>query len=188
MVKGVVDTVFVFRFVRMLVMRWEDMDAYEFGIIDNNGKPLKKAKDLKSTPERNSYTPFVRLVFNIKRLLEKLPFGKTKLGSFAAALWLIKEQSDLNNATVEALLDEMDVAFDLSEDTQWFVVNDTIPNGNYNLTEEIVSGITGEVIGRKGDTVSINNPDYVDQFMGVNIYECRVNNQTTYITQWQISK
>lgn len=188
MIKGVVDTVFVFRFVRMLTMRWEDMDAYEHGIIDKNGVPLKKAKDLKSTPERNSYTPYVRLVFNIKRLLEKLPFGKTKLGSFAAALWLIKEQADLNDATIHDLLDKMDVAFDMNESVQWFMVGDTLPKGNYKLTENVISSTTGEVIGVVGEKVLVKNSEYVDRFMGVEIFEGLINGQVAYITQWQIDR
>ncbi len=32
-----------------------------------------------------------RLVWKLKRLMEKVPFGKSRLASYAAALWLIKE-------------------------------------------------------------------------------------------------
>ena len=188
MVKGVVDTVFVFRFVRMLVMRWKDTDAYKYGIIDEDGKVLRKANTLKDTVEKNAYTPFVRLVFNIKRLLEKLPFGKTKLGSFAAALFLIKEQADINGDTLNALLEEMDVSLSMNESTQWFMVGDTLPKGTYKLQENVVSSSTLDVIGAPGDKIQITNPDYIDNILGVNIYEGTCHGQQVFVTQWDIDR
>lgn len=188
MIKSTVDTVFVFRFVRMLTMRWEEMDAYKHGIIDNNGKVLRKASTLTNSDEKNSYTTFVRLVFNIKRLLEKLPFGKTKLGSFVAALWLIKEHAELNNATVETLLEKMNVAFDIQESSQWFMIEDILPKGTYKLQENLISLATGEIVGTVGDKVVVNKEDYIDQIQGINIYEGKVNNQTVFFTQWDIDR
>ena len=82
------DLVYTFRFIRMLVMKWENWDAYKLGIIDENGKRIKSVK-LDSPEKKNAYTPFVRLGPNIKRLLTKIPGAGTKLGSFAAALFLI---------------------------------------------------------------------------------------------------
>lgn len=42
--------------------------------------------------QQKSYTLFHRLVFNIKRLIEKVPGGKSKIGTYAAALFLMREQ------------------------------------------------------------------------------------------------
>ena len=39
--KSAADTVYAFRFIRMLVMKWENWDAYKEGIIDANGKRVK---------------------------------------------------------------------------------------------------------------------------------------------------
>mgnify|MGYP007000237628 len=61
------------------------------GIIDENGKRDRNVK-LDTDDKRSAYTPFVRLVANIKRLVAKLPGGGSKLGSFASALFLIKEK------------------------------------------------------------------------------------------------
>ena len=91
---SMIDNLLAFRILYMLVTPFEKTDAYKFGIIDKDGNPLKKTKDLKTTEEKNSYTNLNRLVFSLKRLLGKLPGGKSQLASIVAAYWLIKESSD----------------------------------------------------------------------------------------------
>ena len=68
------DTVYTFRFLKLLVTAWEDTPAFELGIIDKDGQPIKKVRDLTST-ERDVYTMFHRLVYKIKRLMNKVPGG-----------------------------------------------------------------------------------------------------------------
>jgi hypothetical protein len=75
----------------MLVTPFEETDAYKQGIIDEKGKVLKKASTLKSSAEKDAYTYLHRLVFNMKRIINKLPGGETKLKSMIAAFFLIKE-------------------------------------------------------------------------------------------------
>ena len=84
------DLFYAFRFLKMLVTPWDKMPAYELELIDDKGKVIKKPK---TNEEKSAYTVFHRLVFNIKRLLSKLPFGQTKLASYATALFLIKEHT-----------------------------------------------------------------------------------------------
>ena len=86
------DLYFVFRFLRLLTMKYESTDAYKFGIIDKKGKALKKSGDLKSTKEKASYTMMHRMVFKIRRLMEKVPGGR--FVNYAAALFLLKEQNN----------------------------------------------------------------------------------------------
>ena len=95
----IVDNLIAFRILYMLVTPFEKTDAFKFGIIDKDGKPLRKAKDLKTTQEQNAYTYLHRLVFSLKRLLGKLLGGKSRLATFAAALYLVKEAHD-NNAVI----------------------------------------------------------------------------------------
>ena len=71
-------------------MDWKDWDAYKLGLIDENGKRNKNVK-MDTDEKKSAYTPFIRLAANIKRLVSKVPGGGTGLGSFAAALYLIKE-------------------------------------------------------------------------------------------------
>ena len=86
------DLYFVFRFLRLLTMDYKKTDAFKFGIIDNKGKALKKSSELESTNEKASYTMLHRMVFKIRRLMEKIPGGR--FVNYAAALFLLKEQNN----------------------------------------------------------------------------------------------
>ena len=89
------DLYFVFRFLRLLTMKYESTNAYKLGIIDKKGKALKKSADLETIKEKSSYTMLHRMVFKIRGLVEKVPIiGKSILLNYAAALFLLKEQKD----------------------------------------------------------------------------------------------
>ena len=89
------DLYFVFRFLRLLTMKYEKTDAYKLGIIDKKGKPLKRSSDLETVKEKSSYTMLHRLVWKIRGLIEKVPLlGKSILLNYAAALFLLKEQNN----------------------------------------------------------------------------------------------
>lgn len=87
----IVDNLIAYRVLMMLVTPFEDTDAYKLGIIDKNGKNLIKLADLKTEDQKTAYTYLHRLVFNLKRILNKLPGGDSKLKNIVAALWLLKE-------------------------------------------------------------------------------------------------
>ena len=92
---GIVDTYITYRIVTTLVKKWEDQDAYEFGIIDKKGNVLIKYKELKDRKAKDSYTVLIRFIFNLKRLIEKIPGGKNKIGSYAvAALVFLREEAE----------------------------------------------------------------------------------------------
>ena len=101
------DLFYAFRFLKLLVTPWNKTGAYEQGIIDENGLNLKKARELTKPEEKEVYTVFHRLVFNLKRLLNKIPFGKSKLASYAAALFLIKENTDLTEEEIRKVMEEI---------------------------------------------------------------------------------
>jgi len=89
--EGIADIVYTYQFLKKLTTPFKNTEAYELGIIDEDGKVLKKYKTLSTQEEKAAYGYFDRLVFGMKRLLEKLPGGKSKIASYAAALYLIKE-------------------------------------------------------------------------------------------------
>jgi len=92
---GIVDTYITYRIVTTLVKKWEEQDAYQYGIIDNKGKVLRKYKELKDRKEKDSYTVLIRFIFNMKRLMEKIPGGKSKISSYAvAALVFLREEAE----------------------------------------------------------------------------------------------
>ena len=85
-----IDLIITYRVVKLLVTPFNKFKAYELGIIDDEGKVLRKFKTIKGS-ERKHYTMLHRFVFNLKRILKKVGLG-SRLGSFAVALaLLIKE-------------------------------------------------------------------------------------------------
>ena len=100
-VGGAMNLYFIYKFLRILTTPFASTDAFKLGIIDEKGKILKKKSTLKSIEEKEAYTMFDRLVWKLKRLLEKISFGKTRIASYAAALWLIKEENNFNGTDKE---------------------------------------------------------------------------------------
>ena len=174
-VQRAVDIYYTFRFLRQLVTPWTETKAFELGLIDENGKVIKKPV----TPEeKDAYTLFFRLVYNIKRLLNKVPGGKTKLASYVAALWLVKENTKMSETAVlegfKAYLEQNSIEIDntLSESKTWMTKDENLLPGKYKLAEHVVSPTTGEIIAFKGSMILVNEASAVPQatFDGINIY------------------
>ena len=85
----------------MLVTPFEETEAYRLGIVDTKGKELKKMGDLNSVSERDAYSILHRMIFRLKRIIEKVPVENKKLVSFAAALSLIKEHADASKEPID---------------------------------------------------------------------------------------
>ena len=89
-----IDLIITYRVVKLLVTPFEKQPAFKAGIIDADGKVLRKFKTIKGS-ERKHYTMLHRFVFNLKRILKKVGLG-SRLGSFAVALaLLIKEDKSM---------------------------------------------------------------------------------------------
>ena len=54
-------------------------------------KSTKPAVELSTTELKNSYTILHKLVFNIKKIFAKVPGLRSKVGTYAAALFLLKD-------------------------------------------------------------------------------------------------
>jgi hypothetical protein len=92
MANRAVDLVITYRVVKMLVTPFERQPAFKYGIIDKDGKVLKKYTSLQKREERNAYTQLHRFVFNLKRILKRVGLGG-RLGSFAVALGLLLREN-----------------------------------------------------------------------------------------------
>lgn len=151
------DTYYTYRLVRTLATKWEDQEAYKFGIIDENGKVLRKASTLKTTEEKSAYTLFHRLAFNLKRTLETLPFGKSRFASFAAALFLIKEEAGLSERQLAHALEKLGFEpDDTITESFWNMGDDgCLSPGVYSLHNDIASPSTGEIVAKKGTRVIV---------------------------------
>jgi hypothetical protein len=89
-----IDNAIAYRILSLLVTPFNQTPAYKMGIIDEKGKELKKMSQLNTIEERDAYTLLHRLVFRIKKIIEKVPFENKRLVSLAAAYSLIRECVD----------------------------------------------------------------------------------------------
>tara|TARA_R110000803_G_C11942687_1_gene316775 strand:+ start:206 stop:793 length:588 start_codon:yes stop_codon:yes gene_type:complete len=187
------DLGYAFRFLKLLVTPWEKLEAFKLGIVDKRGRNIKKAKELETSEEKSAYTIFHRLVFNVKRLLQMVPGGKSKFGSFAAALFLIKEHTGMSEKRLKEILEEaLDEEFedDLTENT-WFIKEGFLNPGTYVLTKDIASSLTGELIAKTNQKIIVD--DFTapcDHAWNMNIYEVKhiLTKQKLYITNEDIKR
>ena len=100
---GIGNIYFVYQFLKKLVTPFNKTKAFDLGIIDETGKILKRRRDLETSEEKDAYNLSDTLIWNIKKLMGKIPGGKSRIASYAAALWLIKEQQDGYKITEEEL-------------------------------------------------------------------------------------
>jgi hypothetical protein len=77
-----------------------EWDAYKTGVIDDEGNIIVPSEK-RTLAQDDSFTKFDLLILKLKRVLEKLPFGKAKLASYAAALFLLKEEKNIKEETIE---------------------------------------------------------------------------------------
>lgn len=99
-----IDLLITYRVVKMLVTPFNKTEAFKRGIIDADGKVLRKNKTLRDLKDKKAYTILHRFVFNMKRLLKRVGLG-SRFGSFAAALAMVlKEDKNLllHKDTIEA--------------------------------------------------------------------------------------
>lgn len=87
---NIVDNLIAFRILYALVTPFEKTEAFKRGVVDAEGKVLVKVKD-RTAEQKDAYDMLDRLVFSLKRLLGKLPGGKSQIASLAAAYYLVKE-------------------------------------------------------------------------------------------------
>ena len=193
MIKGAVDLAYTFRFIRMLVLDWKSWDAYKQGVIDENGKRNKDVK-LDTDEKKNSYTHFIRLCANVKRLLNKVPGGSSKLGSFAAALYLVKEKYSLSDNKLRKILREsgFDSSSILAEENQWFLLEDKqLSPGVYRINNPKILNKSFEEMVWAKDQIRIEEDSYpVGDVFGIDIYEATHirTNQKIYLSVSEIYK
>ena len=87
-----VDNLITLRMLRLFTVKYEETDAYKLGIINDKGEQLIKMGNFVRREQQDAYTLLHRLVFRLRGLIEKIPFVKSRLANYAAALILISEK------------------------------------------------------------------------------------------------
>ena len=179
-----IDLFVTYRFLRLLTTPFEDTDAFKLGIIDGKGNRIKKPNSTKplvplaTTAQKNSYTILHKLVFNIKKIFGKVPGLRTKLGTYAAALFLLKDtfkesvnDPDMFEKEFMKFLKENDIQLDdeISEEVIGF--GEVLPKGEYVLVNNILNKEDEELSAAKGDKViAYKDEAPVDTILGVEIF------------------
>jgi hypothetical protein len=183
---SIADTGYALRFLKLLVTPWEKSSAYKEGLIDKKGKRLKDVK-IETKQQKEAYTIFHRLVYNLKRLV-----GGSRFTSLVSALYLIKEETNLTDEQLLTILeDATDIKYDVTHIKEHFVIDNRLSKGTYKLVNNIASPITGEVIALSGTKIIVDDfAPTVDTILGYNIYNVKhiPTNQDIYITTKDITR
>lgn len=174
-----IDLFVTYRFIKLLVTPFTDTPAYKMGIIDEKGN--RTDKKLYKVDEKNAYTVLHKLVFNIKKIFQKVPGLRTKLGTYAAALFLLKDtfkehMEDPKVFEKEFLkyLKENNIELDDSITEEVSLDNGKLSKGIYTLTQDVVT--TGEedvdeIEAVQGDEVEVfEDTPPTDTILGVDVF------------------
>ena len=179
-----IDLFVTYRFLKLLTTPFEKMDAFKFGIIDEKGNRIKKpsstkpAVELSTTELKNSYTILHKLVFNIKKIFGKVPGLRTKVGTYAAALFLLKDtfkesvdDPDMFEKEFMKYLKENNIEFDDSISEEVIGFGEILPKGNYVLVNDILNKEEEELSAKRGDKVTAYEDEApIDTVLGVEIF------------------
>ena len=179
-----IDLFVTYRFLRLLTTPFEDTDAFKLGIIDEKGNRVKLPKSTKPAVElttselKNAYTILHKLVFNIKKIFNKVPGLRTKVGTYAAALFLLKDtfkesvdDPDMFEKEFMKYLKEEGYEIDntISEDVIGF--GEILPKGEYTLVNDILNKEEEELSAKIGDkVVAFEDEAPVDTILGIEIF------------------
>jgi len=179
-----IDLFVTYRFLKLLTTPFEKTEAFKLGIIDENGnrimqKGIKKPQvPLVTSQEKNAYTILHKLVFNIKKIFAKVPGLRTKVGTYAAALFLLKDtfkesvdDPDMFEKEFMKYLKENDIEFDNSISEEVIGFGEILPKGEYVLVNDILNKEEEELSAKKGDkVVAFDDEAPIDTVLGVEIF------------------
>ena len=183
-----IDLFVTYRFLKLLVTPFDKTEAFKLGIIDKDGNrilppPKSGVKQTRPEPlttieEKNSYTVLHKLVFNIKKLFAKVPGLRTKLGTYAAALFLLKDtfkesvdDPDVFEKEFMKYLKEEGYEIDNSISEEVIGFGEVLPKGEYVLVNDILNKEEEELSAKKGDKViSYDDEAPIDTILGIDIF------------------
>ena len=179
-----IDLFVTYRFLKLLTTPFDKQDAYKLGIIDENGNRIRKPKSTKPAVElatselKNAYTILHKLVFNIKKIFGKVRGLWTKVGTYAAALFLLKDtfkesvnDPDMFEKEFVKFLKENNIELDDSISEEVIGFGEVLPKGEYVLANDILNKEEEELSAKTGDKViAYEDEAPVDTVLGVEIF------------------
>ena len=181
-----IDLFVTYRFIKLLVTPFERTEAYKLGSIDKDGKCNTeqtvargvRPTDLNTAEKKNAYTVLHKLVFNIKKIFGKVPGLRTKLGTYAAALFLLKdtfkehvEDPDVFKKEFTKYLKEEGYEIDNTISEEVIGFGEVLPKGEYTLVNDILNSEEEELQAKVGDkVVAYDDEPPIDTILGVEIF------------------
>ena len=181
-----IDLFVTYRFIKLLVTPFDKMPAYKLGIIDKDGQRVMEKTvsrgmqptQLKTDEEKSAYTVLHKLVFNIKKIFGKVPGLRTKLGTYAAALFLLKdtfkehvEDPDVFEKEFMKYLKEEGYEIDNTISEEVIGFGEVLPKGEYTLVNDILNSEEEELTAKKGDkVVAFDDEAPLDTILGIDIF------------------
>ena len=175
----VIDALIAYRLVKLLVTPFKKTKAYQLGIIDEKGKVLIKAKDIKKLPynkrteAKKAYTLLIRFVFNLKRLLSKIGIRGPLGSAAAAAIAFFREEKDYNpiiEKEVYKYIKEQGFEFDVNEN-----YGEPISHGKYIVNRDIYD-LEGDIVINRGKAIDFKED--TQPIMGYDVFKY----QDTFLT------
>ena len=143
-ISNALNYVVLYKIISRMIRPIKKTKAYELGIVDEKGKILRKSRTLKTKEEKDALTRLDIFVFNLKRVLG--PLGRSKLVNIIGALYLLKEQDNLE------IFDNEENRFVLIESRYSNFLN-SLTQEDYLFIEEIANSVGdgSNVAGLTGD-------------------------------------
>ena len=172
-----IDLFVTYRFVKLLTTPFEKTDAFKLGIIDKDGN--RTDKKLYKIDERNAYTVLHKLVFNIKKIFSKVPGLRTKVGTYATALFLLKdtfkehiEDPQVFEKEFMKFIKENNIELDDTIIEEVTLDNGRLAKGIYKLTQDVVTTEEeDEIDALEGDEVEVfEDTPASDTILGVDVF------------------
>jgi len=181
-----IDLFVTYRFIKLLVTPFDKTPAFKLGIIDKDGaRVMEKTVSRGMQPTqligdemRSAYTVLHKLVFNIKKIFGKVPGLRTKLGTYAAALFLLKDtfkesvdDPDMFEKEFMKYLKEEGYEIDNTISEEVIGFGEVLPKGEYTLVNDILNSEEEELTAKKGDkVVAFNDEAPLDTILGIDIF------------------
>jgi hypothetical protein len=181
-----IDLFVTYRFIKLLVTPFDKMPAFKLGIIDKDGNRVMRKTvsrgmqptQLITDTEQSAYTILHKLVFNIKKIFQKVPGLRTKLGTYAAALFLLKDtfkesvdDPDMFEKEFMKYLKEEGYEIDNTISEEVIGFGEVLPKGEYVLVNDILNSEEEELQAKIGDkVVAYDDQPPIDTILGVEIF------------------
>jgi hypothetical protein len=172
-----IDLFVTYRFIRLLTTAFEKSDAFKMGIIDKDGN--RTDKKLETSAEKNAYTVLHKLVFNIKKIFGKVPGLRTKIGTYAAAIFLLKdtfkehvEDPQVFEKEFMKFIKENNIELDDTIVEEVTLDNGKLGKGIYKLTQDVIATEEDdEISALVGDEVEVfEDTPAADTILGVDVF------------------